>query len=190
MLESNFWFLFLNSTVVWFVIAAVLMKSLRLKALTIVIIIAPFIIGSTFRKVAGVPELVGFYGTSILYGIIGLIGGIIYMEYEKAKRRFQKASKIGFLARGGITLSSFYLISYFVQKIIFGNPTVQFALNWIKGGQQAKDILNQLNHSGAMIAGGTIVLSFGVLGAQQYLQYQSSKQVINTAIAGAENEKL
>ena len=112
------------------------------------------------------------------------------MEYEKAKRRFKKASKIGFVARGGITLSSFYLISYFVQKIIFENPTVQFALNWIKGGQQAKDILSQLNHSGAMIAGTTIVVSFAVLGVQQYLQYQSSKQVVNTVTAGVENEKL
>ena len=89
MLGGDFWFLFLNASVVWLVIAIVLMKLFRLKALVIVLIITPLVIGSTFKNIAGVPELIGFYGTSILYGMLGLISGIVYMEYEKAKRKFQ-----------------------------------------------------------------------------------------------------
>jgi len=80
MFDVDFWFLLLNASVVWFVIAIALMKLFRLKALVIVLTITPFIIGSTFRNSAGVPELVGFYGTSILYGSFGLITGIVYMS--------------------------------------------------------------------------------------------------------------
>jgi len=61
MLGGDFWFLFLNASVVWLVIAIVLMKLFRLKALVIVLIITPFVIGSTFRNIAGIPELIGFY---------------------------------------------------------------------------------------------------------------------------------
>lgn len=175
MFGGDFGFLFLNASVVWFVIAIVLMKLFRLKALVIVLIITPFIIGSTFRNIAGMPELLGFYGTSILYGIVGLMSGILYMEYEKAKRKFQKASKISFLARGGIALSSFYLVTHFVQKIIFANKTVVIALNFIHGGDKAKDILSQFNNDGAVIAGGVIVVSVIALVVLHYIPEKDSK---------------
>lgn len=175
MFGGDFGFLFLNASVVWFVIAVVLMKLFRLKALVVVLIITPFIVGSTFRNIAGMPELLGFYGTSILYGIVGLMSGILYMEYEKAKRKFQKASKISFLARGGIALSSFYLVTHFVQKIIFANKTVVFALNFIHGGDKAKDILSQFNDDGAVIAGGVIVMSVIALVVLHYIPEKSSK---------------
>ena len=70
----------------------------------------------------------------MLYGSIGIIGGILYVEYAKAKAYFQRASKTSFLARGAIALSSVYLLSYFAQRIILGNPMVEYALSWIDGG--------------------------------------------------------
>lgn len=183
MLGGDFWFLFLNASVVWLVIAIVLMKLFRLKALVIVLIITPFVIGSTFRNVAGVPELIGFYGTSILYGMLGLISGIVYMEYEKAKLKFQRASKVSFLARGAIALSSFYLITHFVQKIIFANKTVVLALNFIHGGDKAKDILSQFNDRGAVIAGVVIVASILTLTIARHLENQNNKTIQNNSIA-------
>jgi len=185
MFGGDFWFLLLNASVVWFVIAIALMKLFRLKALVIVLIITPFVIGSTFRNIAGMPELLGFYGTSILYGILGLISGIIYMEYEKAKRKFQRASKLSFLARGGIALSSFYLVTHFIQKIIFSNKTVVFALNFIHGGDKAKDILSQFNDDGAVMAGGVIVTSVLLLITLHYLSNKSPTSIPQTPIAGA-----
>jgi len=185
MLGGDFWFLFLNASVVWLVMAIVLMKLFRLKALVVILIITPFVIGSTFRNSAGVPELIGFYGTSILYGMLGLISGIVYMEYEKAKRKFQKASKISFLARGGIALSSFYLVTHFIQKIIFANKTVVLALNFIHGGDKAKDILSQFNDDGAVVAGVVIAASVLVLVAQHYLTNKTPSSTSETPITGA-----
>lgn len=185
MFGGDFWFLLLNASVVWFVIAIALMKLFRLKALVIVLIISPFVVGSTFRTIAGMPELLGFYGTSILYGILGLISGIIYMEYEKAKRKFQRASKLSFLARGGIALSSFYLVTHFIQKIIFANKTVVFALNFIHGGDKAKDILSQFHDDGAVMAGGVIVASVLILISQHYLPNKTPTPISETPITGA-----
>jgi len=151
MLPDDAIFLLLNASVVWFVISAALMKVLRLKSLVLVLIIAPFVIGSTFRHVAGMPELIGFYGTSILYGALGIVGGILYMEYAKAKAYLKRASKTSFIARGAIALSSLYLLSYFAQSIILNNPMVQFAFNWIEGGDEATELLNHVSIDGVSV---------------------------------------
>ncbi len=169
-------FLLLNASVVWFVVAAVLMKLLRLKSLVLVLLIAPYVIGSTFRHIAGMPQLIGFYGTSMLYGSIGIIGGILYIEYAKAKTYFQRASKTSFLARGAIALSSVYLLSYFAQRIILGNPMVEYALSWIDGGDMATQLLNQVNYDGAYTAGAIIIGSFCVLAINKYREYHSAKK--------------
>lgn len=161
-------FLFLNASVVWFVVAAVMMKFLRLKSLVLVLIIAPFVIGSTFRNVAGMPQLIGFYGTSIIYGAIGIIGGMLYVEYAKAKAYFQRASKTSFIARGMVALSSVYLLSFFAQKIILQNPMVEFALSWIDGGERAKELLAIPDNSGAYTAGACILGGICVLVFNRY----------------------
>jgi len=173
-LNSETAFLFLNSSVVWFVISAVLMKVLRLKSLVLVLIIAPFVICSTLRDVAGMPELIGFYGTSILYGALGIVGGILYMEYAKAKAYFKRASKTSFIARSAIALSSLYLLSYFAQSIILNNPMVQFALNWIEGGDEATKLLNHVSIDGVYYASGGIVAGISVLAINKYLEYRSN----------------
>lgn len=167
-------FLFLNASVVWFVVAALMMKFLRLKSLVLVLIIAPFIIGSTFRNVAGMPQLIGFYGTSILYGAIGIIGGMLYVEYAKAKAYFQRASKTSFLARGMVALSSLYLLSFFAQKIIVQNPMVEFALSWIDGGERAKDLFAIADYDGAYTAGACILGGICVLA---FNRYRESRQI-------------
>ena len=175
MLE-NFLFLFLNASIVWFVVSALLMKLCRLKSLVLVLIIAPFVIGSTFRDVAGMPQLIGFYGTSILYGSLGVVGGILYVEYAKAKAYFKRASKTVFVARGAIALSSIYLLSYFAQKIILNNPVVSLALRWVDGGEQAKELLHHVNYDGAFYAGGGIIVGVGALAINKYLQFRSDQK--------------
>ncbi len=171
--DSNL-FLFLNASVVWFVVAAVLMKVCRLKSLVLVLIIAPFVIGSTFRNVAGMPQLIGFYGTSILYGAVGIVGGILYVEYAKAKAYFQRASKTSFIARGMIALSSIYLLSFFAHKVIAQNPMVELALNWIDGGEQAKQLLQVVDYDGAYTAGACILGGIGILALNRYRDYRST----------------
>jgi hypothetical protein len=169
-------FLFVNASVVWFVVAAAMMKILRLKSLVLVLIIAPFVIGSTFRHVAGMPQLIGFYGTSMLYGAVGIIGGMLYVEYAKAKAYFQRASKTSFVARGMVALSSVYLLSFFAQKIIAQNPMVEFALSWIDGGEQAKELLAIADHDGAYTAGACIVGGIGVIAFNKYREASAKPQ--------------
>lgn len=169
-------FLFLNASVVWFVVAAVMMKLLRLKSLVLVLIIAPFVIGSTFRYVAGMPQLIGFYGTSVLYGAIGIIGGVLYIEYAKARAYFQRASKTSFVARGMVALSSVYLLSFFAQKIIVQNPMVEFALSWIDGGERAKELLAIADYDGAYTAGACIVAGIGILAFNKYREARAKPQ--------------
>lgn len=169
-------FLFLNASVVWFVVAAVLMKLFRLKSLVLVLIIAPFVVGSTFQSVAGMPQLIGFYGTSILYGAVGIVGGILYIEYAKAKAYLQRASKTSFLARGMIALSSLYLLSFFAQKIIVQNPMVELALRWIDGGEQARELLSIVDYEGAYTAGTCIVGGIGVLLFNKYRELRASRK--------------
>ena len=70
---SDTFFLFLNASILWGVVASLLTWLLRFKTLVLVLLLAPLVIGSTFRQIAGMPELIGFYGTSLLYGAPGII---------------------------------------------------------------------------------------------------------------------
>lgn len=172
--ENSHLFLFLNASIVWFVISAILMKVCRLKSLVIVLLIAPYVIGSTFRHIAGMPQLIGFYGTSMIYGALGIVGGMLYVEYARAKAYLQKASKFAFVARGAVALSSIYLLSFFAQRIVASNPMVQLLLNWIEGGDRAREILSQTNYDGAMIAGAGIVAGSGTLAVLRYREHRST----------------
>ena len=58
-------FLLLNASILWGVIAGLLTWLLRFKSLALVLLLALLVIGSTFRHIAGMPELIGFYGTSL-----------------------------------------------------------------------------------------------------------------------------
>ena len=93
-------FLLVNASVIWGIMAWGLMRVCRIKLLVLAILLAPYIVATPFRNIAGMPELIGFYGTSILYGSIGIVAGIIYADYQRAKQYFAKASKTSFLARG------------------------------------------------------------------------------------------
>jgi hypothetical protein len=161
-------FLLLNASVVWAVVAGLLTWALRSKLLVLVVLIAPYIIGSSFRHVAGMPELVGMYSTSLIYGAPGLIFGMLYADYQRVKLYFARTSKLAFMARGGIALSSVYLLGYFGQQIIFDNPGVRFILGFIDGGKRAQELVSQVDSSGALTAGATILASFGVLGFQRW----------------------
>jgi hypothetical protein len=180
-MTGDHFFLFLNASVVWFVVAALLMKLCRLKSLVLVLFIAPYVIGSTFRHVAGMPQLIGFYGLSMLYGSLGIIGGMLYMEYARIKQQFQKASKLAFLARGAIALSSLYLLSFFAQKILLSIPMMQLALDWMEGGDQARGLLSHADMNGAMMAGAGIATGLILLGVQRYMTSKASQPPSNTS---------
>jgi hypothetical protein len=78
-------FLFLNASILWGVLAGLLTWLLRFKTLVLVLLLAPLVIGSTFRHIAGMPELIGFYGTSLLYGAPGIIAGMLYADWPHRK---------------------------------------------------------------------------------------------------------
>ncbi len=69
---KGFFFLLLNATIVWSIIAGGLLYLLRFKSLLIAIIISPFIIAPAFRGINGIPEALNIYATSIIYGILGI----------------------------------------------------------------------------------------------------------------------
>jgi len=166
--EPGMLFLLLNASVVWAVVAGLLTWILRSKLLVLVVLIAPYIIGSSFCQVAGMPELVGMYSTSLIYGAPGLIFGMLYADYQRVKLYFARTSKLAFMARGGIALSSVYLLGYFGQQIIFENPGVRFILGFIDGGRRAQELVSQVDSSGAFTAGVTILASFGLLGFERW----------------------
>lgn len=163
MLDSNTGFLLL-----WAVVAAGLTWLFRSKAFVVIILLTPFIVASTFRHVAGMAELISFYGTSLIYGSPGIILGALYVDYQRTKAYFKRVSKTSFLARGGIGLSSIYILTYFSQQIIFSNPMVDFALGFIKGGDKAKELVSQADYNGVIKAGATIAVCFGVLAFNAY----------------------
>lgn len=182
--QAGIFFLILNATVVWGVVAGGVMWITRSKLLVLALMLAPYVIGSAFRHVAGMPELIGFYLSSMLYGAVGIVVGVLYADYQRAKLYFQKSSKASFVARGGIALSSVYLIGYFGHKIIFENPMVEFALGYIDGGQRAKELVEQVDYDGAMTAGLCILGSFGVLA---FNKHREKQKAVNTAV-NAESE--
>jgi hypothetical protein len=160
---SDLFLLAINASILWGVIAGLLTWLMRFKTLVLVLFLAPLVIGSSFRNIAGMPELIGFYSTSLLYGLPGILTGMLYADYQRTKAYFARVSKTSFIARGGIGLSSVYLLGYFGQKIIFDNPMVEFALGYIKGGDRAKQIAEQVDYDGALSAGGVIVACAGVI---------------------------
>ena len=173
---SDLFLLLINASILWGVVAGLLTWLLRFKTLVLVLLLAPFVIGSTFRNVAGMPELIGFYGTSLLYGTPGIVAGMLYADYQRTKAYLARVSKTSFLARGCIALSSLYLLGYFGQKIIFENPMVEFALGFIKGGNRAKDIAQQVDYDGALKAGGVIVASAAILAFNSFRAYRKAGQ--------------
>lgn len=175
-ISSDFFFLLFNASVAWGAIAGLLTWLLRFKALVLVLLLAPIVIGSTFRHIAGMPELMGFYGTSLLYGIPGILAGMLYADYHRTKAFFAKVSKTSFVARGGIGLSSVYLLGYFGQKIIFENPMVEFALGYINGGDRAKELVEQVDYDGAITAGVAILGCSAVLAFNTYRDHRKANQ--------------
>ncbi|MBL4745896.1 MAG: hypothetical protein JKY08_05975 [Flavobacteriaceae bacterium] len=175
MKTDSIFFLILNATIVWAGLAWALMYMCRSKLLVLAILLAPFVIGSAFQNIAGIPQLLGFYGTSLLYGAFGIIFGVLYADYTRAKQYFQRVSKSSFVARGGIALSSMYLVSYFGQKIIFDNPMVEFLLGFIDGGSQAKDLAQQVDYDGAVTSAVTIAGGFAVLAFNKYREDKKAK---------------
>ena len=182
MAEPGIVFLLLNASVVWAVVAGLLTWGLRSKLLVLIVMIAPYIIGSSFRHVAGMPELIGMYSTSLFYGAPGFIFGMLYADYQRVKMYFVRTSKLAFLARGSIALSSVYLLGFFGQQIIFGNPAVRFILGFIDGGRRAQELVSQVDANGAFTAGATILASFGLLGFQRWREERSVLITVRQAI--------
>ena len=101
---------------------------MRFKNLVVVPLLLPLVVGATFWGIAGMPELIDFYGTSLLYCAPGVIAGMLCADYQRTKAYFARASKTSFLVRGGIGLSSVYLPGYFGRKINLENPIFELVL--------------------------------------------------------------
>ena len=169
-------FLLLNASVVWAVIAGLATWLMRSKLFVLVLLLAPYIIGSAFRSTPGMQPLLGMYSTSLIYGVPGIIFGMLYADYQRVKQYLARASKLAFLARGGIALSSTYLLGYFGQKIIFENPALQFFLGFIDGGDRAKELVSRVDQDGAITSVIIIAGSFALLGFTRFLEHKSASK--------------
>lgn len=172
--DFGFLFLLLNASVVWAVLAGLLTWVMRSKLFVLVVMIAPYIIGSAFRDTPGMQGLLGMYSTSLIYGAPGIIFGMLYADYQRVKQYLARTSKLAFLARGGIALSSVYLLGYFGQKILFENPAVKFFLGFIDGGDRAQDLISQVDRDGALTSGVVIGASFAVLGVTRVMEHRTA----------------
>lgn len=173
-MDSGIFFLLLNASVVWAVLAGLFTWIFRSKLLVLVLMIAPYVIGSSFRNTPGMAEVIGMYSTSLIYGVPGVIFGMLYADYQRVKSYLAKVSKSSFLARGGIALSSVYLLGYFGQRIIFENPAVQFFLGFIDGGRRAQELVSQVDYEGAITSGVVIAASFAVLAFNGWRQQRQA----------------
>ncbi|MFK7875010.1 MAG: hypothetical protein AB8B71_04415 [Paracoccaceae bacterium] len=178
MYEQGVIFLLLNASVVWAVIAGLLTWVMRSKLFVLVVMIAPYIIGSTFREIPGMQSLMGMYSTSVIYGAPGIVFGMLYADYQRVKQYLVRTSKLAFLARGGIALSSVYLLGYFGQQILSENPAVKFFLGFINGGARAQELISQVDSSGAMTSAAVIVGSFGLLGVTHYIERRATLKAV------------
>ena len=96
--SGDFIFLLVNASVIWGVVACALTWLMRSKLFVLVILIAPMVIATTFIKTPGVSNALGWYITSLVYGIPGIIIGVLYADYVRTKAYFQRISKSSFLA--------------------------------------------------------------------------------------------
>lgn len=174
MQDPGILFLLLNASVVWAVVAGLLTWVMRSKLFVLVILIAPYIIGSAFRETPGMQNLLGMYSTSLIYGAPGIVFGMLYADYQRVKQYLARTSKLAFVARGGIALSSVYLLGYFGQKIIFENPAVKFFLGFINVGDRAQDLISQVDRDGAITSAVVIVGSFALLGVSRILEQRTA----------------
>ncbi len=181
MVGQGVWFLVLNASVVWAVIGGGLMWVVRMKSLVALILIAPFIIAPAFQHLGGVGKALGFYSTSLLYGLPGLIIGVLYADYQRVKQYFARTSKLAFLARGGMALSSVYIVGYFGQRIIMDNPMVQFALGFVNGGDRVQELADKLDSQGVMQAALCLAGSLGLLAFTRYREERSKTQALEGA---------
>ena len=152
MLNSNTFFLLLNASVICGVVCGLMTWLLRVKAIVILLLLVPFLAAPSLGQIAGMDELIGFYGTSLLYGSPGIIVGMLYADYMRAKSLFQRVSKISFLARGGLAMSAIYLLTYVGSNMLLKNPMVKFVLQFIEGGNQAQKLLSFVDQEGVVIA--------------------------------------
>jgi hypothetical protein len=178
--EPGMLFLLLNASVVWAVIAGLLTWLMRSKLFVLVVLIAPYIVGSAFSGTPGMQELLGMYSTSLIYGAPGIIFGMLYADYQRLKQYLARTSKLAFLARGGIALSSVYLLGYFGQKILFENPAVQFFLGFIDGGRRAQELVSRVDQDGAVTSAVVIAGSFALLGITQLLDHRAALRAAET----------
>ena len=180
MAGQGVWFLVLNASVVWAVIGGGLMWFVRMKSLVALILIAPFIIAPAFAHLGGVEEALSFYSTSLLYGLPGLVIGVLYADYQRVKQYFARTSKLAFLARGGIALSSVYIVVYFGQRIIMDNPMVQFALGFVNGGDRVQELVDKLDSQVVVQAALCFAGSLGLLAFTRYREERSKTQALES----------
>ncbi len=178
MVGQGVWFLVLNASVVWAVIGGGLMWFVRMKSLVALILIAPFIITPAFQHLSGVGEVLGFYSTSLLYGLPGLIVGVLYADYQRVKQYFARSSKLAFLARGGMALSAVYIVGYFGQRIIMDNPMVQFVLGFVNGGDRVQELVDKLDSQGVVQAAICFAGSVSLLAFSRYREERSKIQAL------------
>lgn len=178
MVGQGVWFLVLNASVVWAVVGGGLMWFVRMKSLVALILIAPFIIAPAFAHLGGVGEALSFYSTSLLYGLPGLIVGVLYADYQRVKQYFARSSKLAFLARGGMALSAVYIVGYFGQRIIMDNPMVQFVLGFVNGGDRVQELVDKLDSQGVVQAAICFAGSVSLLAFSRYREERSKIQAL------------
>lgn len=154
----------------------------RMKSLVALILIAPFIIAPAFQHLRAIMGGLDFYSTSLLYGIPGLIIGVLYADYQRVKQYLARTSKFVFLARGGVALSSVYIVGYFGQRVMMDNPMVQFALGFVNGGDRIQELVDKLDFQGVVQAALCLTASLGILAFNHYREERTKIQLLESEI--------
>ena len=171
-------FLIFNASIIWTVLSYVLLRILRLKVVTLILIFAPFLFTDAIENNADLSEIMGFYTVSLIYGGVGIIVGFIIGEYHKARAYFRKGSKAGFAARGAMSLSGVYLLTSYGKQILFENAMVTSAMSFLGLGDANE--LASIDPEGMSFASTVFFSGLGISLIDKYKKHIPTQWIKNT----------
>lgn len=170
-MKDSLWWLVLNASVVWFILSYAGIALLKSKALVACLFILPIILLPNI-----LPESQSWsrwYGLSLLYGLGGLVIGVMLAEYQKTKKFMSNLHKPSFFtmigARFCIGVSGLYVLVYLVRSVfddlIMATPILKTLLDWsIPKLNTYKPLFEWVTFKGMVIALVVIVICVLLMG--------------------------
>ncbi len=172
MLESNSTaFLVLNASIIWLVLAYILMMIVRSKIIFACLLILPLVVVPSLESQEQISEWMGWYLFSMKYGFVGMILGVVFAQIGQTKRFITNVSKGSFVlqlgARFTIGVAGLYLLAYLLKQVFMQLPFVEVALDYVAPGVSMDQLFEGVGLTGALIGLGLVAFGFvGIIGSR------------------------